>query len=141
MAKKVQALVKLQIAAGKATPAPPVGTALGPQGVNIMDFCKNFNAKTAGQDGLIIPVVVTVFADRSYTFVLKTPPAPVLLKRAAAVAKGSAEPNKNKVGTVTKAQVEEIARTKLPDLNCESLEAAVRSISGTARSMGLDVVG
>ena len=141
MAKKVQALVKLQIAAGKATPAPPVGTALGPQGVNIMDFCKNFNAKTAGQDGLIIPVVVTVYADRSYTFVLKTPPAPVLLKRAANVPKGSAEPNKNKVGTVTKAQVEEIARLKLPDLNCESLEAAMRSVSGTARSMGLDVVG
>ena len=141
MAKKVQALVKLQIAAGKATPAPPVGTALGPQGVNIMDFCKNFNAKTAGQDGLIIPVVVTVFADRSYTFVLKTPPAPILLKRAANVPKGSAEPNKNKVGTVTKAQVEEIARIKLPDLNCESLEAAMRSVSGPARSMGLDVVG
>ena len=134
-------MVKLQIAAGKATPAPPVGTALGPQGVNIMDFCKNFNAKTAGQDGLIIPVVVTVYADRSYTFVLKTPPAPVLLKRAAAVPKGSAEPNKNKVGTVTKAQVEEIARIKLPDLNCESLEAAMRSVAGTARSMGLDVVG
>ena len=141
MAKKVQALVKLQIAAGKATPAPPVGTALGPQGVNIMDFCKNFNAKTAGQDGLIIPVVVTVFADRSYTFVLKTPPAPILLKRAANVPKGSAEPNKNKVGTVTKAQVEEIARIKLPDLNCESLEAAMRSVTGTARSMGLDVIG
>jgi large subunit ribosomal protein L11 len=141
MAKKVQALVKLQIAAGKATPAPPVGTALGPQGVNIMDFCKNFNAKTAGQEGLIIPVVVTVFADRSYTFVLKTPPAPILLKRAANVPKGSAEPNKNKVGTVTKAQVEEIARIKLPDLNCESLEAAMRSVAGTARSMGLDVVG
>ncbi len=141
MAKKVQALVKLQIAAGKATPAPPVGTALGPQGVSIMDFCKNFNAKTAGQDGLIIPVVVTVFADRSYTFVLKTPPAPILLKRAANVPKGSAEPNKNKVGTVTKAQVEEIARIKLPDLNCESLEAAMRSVAGTARSMGLDVVG
>ncbi|MCC6161939.1 MAG: 50S ribosomal protein L11 [Acidobacteria bacterium] len=140
MAKKVQALVKLQIAAGKATPAPPVGTALGPQGVNIMDFCKNFNAKTAGQDGLIIPVVVTVYADRSYTFVLKTPPAPVLLKRAAKVEKGSAEPNKNKVGTVTKAQVEEIARIKLPDLNCESVESAIRSVSGTARSMGLDVV-
>jgi large subunit ribosomal protein L11 len=133
-------MVKLQIAAGKATPAPPVGTALGPQGVNIMDFCKNFNAKTAGQDGLIIPVVVTVFADRSYTFVLKTPPAPVLLKRAANVPKGSAEPNKNKVGTVTKAQVEEIARLKLPDLNCESLDAAMRSVAGTARSMGLDVV-
>ena len=141
MAKKVQALVKLQIAAGKATPAPPVGTALGPQGVNIMDFCKNFNAKTAGQDGLIIPVVVTVYADRSYTFVLKTPPAPILLKRAAKVEKGSAEPNKNKVGTVTAAQVEEIARIKLPDLNCESLEAAMRSVAGTARSMGLDVVG
>lgn len=140
MAKKVQALVKLQIAAGKATPAPPVGTALGPQGVNIMDFCKNFNAKTAGQDGLIIPVVVTVYADRSYTFVLKTPPAPVLLKRAAKVDKGSAEPNKSKVGTVTKAQVEEIARLKLPDLNCESVEAAMRSVAGTARSMGLDVV-
>ena len=140
MAKKVQALVKLQIAAGKATPAPPVGTALGPQGVNIMDFCKNFNAKTAGQDGLIIPVVVTVFADRSYTFVLKTPPAPILLKRAANVPKGSAEPNKSKVGTVTKAQVEEIARIKLPDLNCESLEAAMRSVTGTARSMGLDLI-
>ena len=141
MAKKVQALVKLQIAAGKATPAPPVGTALGPQGVNIMDFCKNFNAKTAGQDGLIIPVVVTVFADRSYTFVLKTPPAPVLLKRAANVPKGSAEPNKNKVGTVTKAQVEEIARTKMPDLNAASLEAAIKTIEGTARSMGLEVQG
>ncbi len=140
MAKKVQALVKLQIAAGKATPAPPVGTALGPQGVNIMDFCKNFNAKTAGQDGLIIPVVVTVYADRSYTFVLKTPPAPVLLKRAAKVEKGSAEPNRSKVGTVTAAQVEEIARIKLPDLNCESIEAAMRSVAGTARSMGLDVV-
>ncbi len=140
MAKKVQALVKLQIAAGKATPAPPVGTALGPQGVNIMDFCKNFNAKTAGQDGLIIPVVVTVYADRSYTFVLKTPPAPVLLKRAAKVEKGSAEPNKNKIGTVTAAQVEEIARTKLPDLNTESLENAIRSVAGTARSMGIDVV-
>ncbi len=140
MAKKVQAMVKLQIAAGKATPAPPVGTALGPHGVNIMDFCKNFNAKTAGQDGLIIPAVVTVYADRSYTFVTKTPPAPVLLKRAAKVDKGSAEPNKSKVGTVTAAQVEEIARTKLPDLNCESLESAVRSVAGTARSMGLDVV-
>ena len=141
MAKKVTAQVKLQIAAGKATPAPPVGTALGPHGVNIMDFCKNFNAKTASQEGLIIPAVVTVYADRSYTFVTKTPPAPVLLKRAAKVDKGSAEPNKSKVGTVTAAQVEEIARTKLPDLNCESLEAAVRSVAGTARSMGLDVVG
>jgi large subunit ribosomal protein L11 len=141
MAKKVQAMVKLQIPAGKATPAPPVGTALGPHGVNIMDFCKNFNARTASQEGLIIPAVVTVYADRSYTFITKTPPAAVLLKRAANLAKGSGEPNKTKVGTVTAKQVEEIARTKLPDLNCESLEAAVRSVKGTARSMGLDVVG
>ena len=134
MAKKVQAQVKLQIAAGKATPAPPVGTALGPHGVNIMDFCKNFNAKTAGQEGLIIPVVVTIYADRSYTFITKTPPAPVLLKRAANIAKGSAEPNKAKVGTVTLKQVEEIARLKLPDLNTDSVESAIRSVSGTARS-------
>jgi large subunit ribosomal protein L11 len=141
MAKKVQAQVKLQIAAGKATPAPPVGTALGPQGVNIMDFCKNFNAKTAGQDGLIIPVVVTVYVDRSYSFITKTPPAPVLLKRAAKIAKGSAEPNKTKVGTVTRKDVEDIARLKLPDLNTDNIEAAIRSVSGTARSMGLDVVG
>ena len=125
MAKKVQAMVKLQIAAGKATPAPPVGTALGPQGVNIMDFCKNFNSRTAKDEGLIIPVVVTVYADRSYTFITKTP----------------AEPNKNKVGTVTAKQVEEIAKTKLPDLNAESLDAAVKTVRGTARSMGLDVVG
>ena len=140
MAKKVQAQVKLQIAAGKATPAPPVGTALGPHGVNIMDFCKNFNAKTAAQDGLIIPVVVTIYADRSYSFITKTPPAAVLLKRSANIAKGSGEPNKTKVGTVTIQQVEEIARTKMPDLNCESLEAAVRTVAGTARSMGLDVI-
>jgi large subunit ribosomal protein L11 len=140
MAKKIQALVKLQIAAGKATPAPPVGTALGPHGVNIMDFCKNFNAKTAGQEGLIIPVVVTVYADRSYTFITKTPPAPVLLKRAANIAKGSGEPNKTKVGTVTEKQVEEIARIKLPDLNCESLDAAIKTVAGTARSMGLDII-
>ena len=136
MAKKVTAIVKLQIPAGKATPAPPVGTALGPHGVNIMDFCKNFNAKTAAQDGLIIPAVVTVFSDRSFTFITKTPPAPVLLKRAANIAKGSGEPNK----TVTKKQVEEIAKLKLPDLNTESLESAVKSIAGTARSMGLDVI-
>lgn len=140
MAKKVQAVVKLQIAAGKATPAPPVGTALGPHGVNIMDFCKNFNAKTAAQDGLIIPVLVTVYADRSYSFVLKTPPAAVLLKRAANVAKGSAEPNKNKVGTVTTKQVEEIAKLKMPDLNCGDLAAAVKTVAGTARSMGLDLI-
>jgi large subunit ribosomal protein L11 len=141
MAKKIQAMVKLQIAAGKATPAPPVGTALGPHGVNIMDFCKNFNARTASQEGLIIPVVVTVFADRTYSFITKTPPAAVLLKRAANIAKGSAEPNKTKVGTVTARQVEDIARLKMPDLNCESLESAVRTVAGTARSMGLDVIG
>ncbi len=141
MAKKVTAQVKLQIAAGKATPAPPVGTALGPHGVNIMDFCKNFNAKTAAQDGLIIPAVVTIYSDRSYTFITKTPPAPILLKRAANIAKGSGVPNKNKVGTVTAAQVEEIAKIKLPDLNTESLDSAIRSVAGTARSMGLDVIG
>jgi large subunit ribosomal protein L11 len=140
MAKKVQAVVKLQIPAGKATPAPPVGTALGPHGLNIMDFCKNFNAKTASQEGLIIPVVVTVYADRSYSFITKTPPAAVLLKRAANIAKGSGEPNKAKVGTVTAKQVEEIARTKLPDLNCDSLEAAIKTVAGTARSMGLDII-
>ena len=138
--KKVQAVVKLQIAAGKATPAPPVGTALGPHGLNIMDFCKNFNAKTASQEGLIIPVVVTVYADRSYSFITKTPPAAILLKRAANIAKGSAEPNKSKVGTVTAKQVEDIAKIKLPDLNCDSLESAVRTVAGTARSMGLDVI-
>ena len=140
MAKKVQAQVKLQIAAGKATPAPPVGTALGPHGVNIMEFCKAFNAKTAAQDGLIIPAVVTIYADRSFTFVTKTPPASILLKRAASLAKGSAEPNKSKVGTVTAKQVEEIAKTKLPDLNTDTLDAAMRSVRGTARSMGIDVV-
>ena len=141
MAKKVQGFVKLQIPAGKATPAPPVGTALGPHGVNIMDFVKAFNARTAKDDGLIIPVVVTIYSDRSYTFITKTPPAAVLLKRSANIAKGSAEPNKNKVGTVTAKQVEEIARLKMPDLNTDSLESAIKTVSGTARSMGLDVVG
>ena len=141
MAKKIQAQVKLQIAAGKATPAPPVGTALGPHGVNIMDFCKNFNAKTAAQDGLIIPAVVTIYSDRSYSFILKTPPAAVLLKRAANIAKGSGVPNKNKVGTITAKQVEEIAKIKMPDLNTDTLASAVRSVAGTARSMGLDVIG
>jgi large subunit ribosomal protein L11 len=141
MAKKVQALVKLQIPAGKATPAPPVGTALGPHGVNIMDFCKAFNARTAKEEGLIIPVVVTVYSDRSYSFITKTPPASVLLKRAANLAKGSAEPNKNKVGTVTTKQVEEIARLKMPDLNAASVDAAIKTVAGTARSMGIDVVG
>tara|TARA_B100001123_G_scaffold226234_1_gene254589 strand:- start:2164 stop:2589 length:426 start_codon:yes stop_codon:yes gene_type:complete len=139
MAKKVIGQVKLQIAAGKATPAPPVGTALGPHGVNIMDFCKAFNAKTAGQDGLIIPAVVTVYQDRSYSFITKTPPAAVLLKRAANIAKGSGEPNRTKVGTVTRQQVEEIAKTKMPDLNADSIEMAAHIVKGTARSMGIDV--
>ena len=138
--KKVVGQIKLQIPAGKATPAPPVGPALGQAGVNIMDFCKAFNAKTAKDEGLIIPVVITVYADRSYTFITKTPPAPVLLKRAANIAKGSAEPNKNKVGTVTAKQVQEIAKLKLPDLNTESIDSAMRSVRGTARSMGLDVI-
>ena len=140
MAKKIIGYVKLQIPAGKATPAPPVGPALGQHGVNIMDFCKAFNAKTAKEEGLIIPAVVTVYSDRSYTFITKTPPASVLLKRAANLAKGSAEPNKNKVGTVTHKQVEEIAKLKMPDLNAASLEAAVQTVKGTARSMGLEVV-
>ena len=139
--KKITAQIKLQIPGGKATPAPPVGPALGQAGVNIMDFCKNFNARTAKDDGLIIPVVITVYADRSYTFITKTPPASVLLKKAANLAKGSAVPNKNKVGQVTAKQVEEIAKLKMPDLNTDSIESAVRTVSGTARSMGLDVVG
>ncbi len=141
MAKKVVANIKLQVQAGKATPTPPVGSALGPHGLNIMDFCKAFNAKTAKQEGLIIPVVVTVYSDRTYSFVTKTPPAAVLLKRAANIAKGSAEPNKSKVGTVSMKQVREIAQAKLPDLNAADLEGAVRIILGTARSMGLEVVG
>ncbi len=141
MAKKIVANVKLQVAAGKATPAPPVGSALGPHGLNIMDFCKAFNAKTAKQEGLIIPVVVTVYSDRTYSFVTKTPPAAVLLKKAANIAKGSAEPNKTKVGKVTMKQVREIAQTKMPDLNAASLDAAVNIILGTARSMGMEVEG
>ena len=141
MAKKVQAMVKLQIPAGKATPAPPVGTALGPHGVNIMDFVKAFNAKTAKDDGLIIPAVVTIYSDRSYTFITKTPPASVLLKKAANLAKGSAVPNKNKVGQVTAKQVEEIARLKMPDLNTKDPEAAARILAGTARQMGLEIEG
>ena len=142
MAKKVTAMVKLQIPAGKATPAPLVGPALGQHGVNIMDFCKAFNAKTSAKDqeGLIIPVVITVYSDRSFTFVTKTPPASVLLKRAAGIAKGSGEPNKNKVGKVTEKQVEEIAKLKLPDLNASNLAAAVLTVKGTARSMGIEVV-
>jgi large subunit ribosomal protein L11 len=141
MAKKIIANVKLQVAAGKATPAPPVGSALGPHGINIMDFCKAFNAKTAKQEGLIIPVVVTVYSDRTYSFITKTPPAAILLKKAANIAKGSAEPNKTKVGKVTMKQVREIAQTKMPDLNASDLEAAVRIILGTARSMGMEVEG
>jgi large subunit ribosomal protein L11 len=141
MAKKVVGQIKLQIPAGAATPAPPVGPALGQAGVNIMDFVKNFNARTAAQTGLIIPVVITVFSDRSYTFITKTPPAAILLRRAAGVEKGSGEPNKKKVGKVTAAQVEEIAKTKMPDLNAASLEAAIRIIEGTARSMGLEIQG
>ncbi len=142
MAKKVIAYVKLHIPAGKATPAPPVGPALGQQGVNIMDFCKAFNAKTAkAGDGMIIPVVITVYQDRSYTFITKTPPASVLLKKAAGLAKGSGAPNKDKVGKVTMAQVEEIARTKMPDLNAEDIDAAKRTIMGTARSMGIEIGG
>jgi large subunit ribosomal protein L11 len=141
MAKKIIANIKLQVSAGKATPAPPVGSALGPHGLNIMDFCKAFNAKTAKQEGLIIPVVVTVYSDRTYSFVTKTPPAAVLLKKAANIAKGSGEPNKTKVGKVTLKQVREIAQAKMPDLNASSPEAAVNIILGTARSMGLEVEG
>ena len=141
MAKKVAGLIKLQIPAGKATPAPPVGPALGQHQVNIMDFCKAFNARTAKQEGLIIPVVITVYQDRSYSFITKTPPAAVLLKRAAGIAKGSGEPNRNKVGTVTDKQVEEIAKTKMPDLNAADIDAAKKIIAGTARSMGLTVEG
>ena len=140
MAKKVVAIVKLQCPAGAANPSPPVGPALGQHGVNIMEFCKAFNARTQDKQGLIIPAVITIYADRTFTFELKTPPAAVLLKRAAKIEKGSGEPNRNKVGTVTRAQVREIAQQKLPDLNANDLEAASKIIAGTARSMGLDVV-
>ena len=138
--KKVVAEVKLQIPAGQANPSPPVGPALGQRGVNIMEFCKAFNAQTQTQAGMIIPVIITVYADRSFTFVTKTPPAAVLLKRAAGIEKGSGEPNKKKVGKVTRAQVREIAQIKMPDLTAESIEAAMRTVEGAARSMGLDVV-
>jgi large subunit ribosomal protein L11 len=141
MAKKVVAQIKLQIPAAAATPAPPVGTALGPAGVNLMDFCKTFNSRTESQRGLIIPVVVTVYADRSYTFITKTPPASILLIKAAGIEKGSGVPNRDKVGKVTRQQVEEIARQKMPDLNAASLEAAIRTVEGTARSMGIEVQG
>ena len=140
MAKKVTAVVKLQLPAGKATPGPPVGSSLGPHGINIPGFTKEFNAKTQGQEGLIIPVVITIYQDRSFTFVLKTPPAPVLIKTACNIESGSARPQADKVAKITKAQVEEIAKTKMPDLNAASLEAACSMIAGTARSMGVVVV-
>jgi large subunit ribosomal protein L11 len=140
VAKKVIAEIKLQIPAGQANPSPPVGPALGQRGVNIMEFCKAFNAQTQSQAGLIIPVIITVYADRSFTFITKTPPASVLLKRAAGIEKGSAEPQKNKVGKVTKAQVQEIAQLKLQDLTAKDLAAAMRTVEGTARSMGIEVV-
>jgi large subunit ribosomal protein L11 len=139
MAKKVVTQVKLQISAGQANPSPPVGPALGQHGVNIMEFCKQFNARTADKSGLVIPVIITIFSDRSFTFILKTPPASVLLTKAAGVEKGSGEPNRNKVGKVTKEQVRKIAETKMVDLNANDLEAAMRMVEGTARSMGIEV--
>ena len=140
MAKKVTAIVKLQLPAGKATPGPPVGSTLGPHGINIPGFTKEFNAKTQDQVGLIIPVVMTIYQDRSFTFILKTPPAPVLIKKACKIESASAKPNKDKVAKITKAQVEEIAKLKMPDLNANTLEAAMSMIAGTARSMGVEVV-
>lgn len=140
MAKKVVAVVKIQLPAGKATPAPPVGTALGPHGVNIMGFCKEFNERTAKQAGLIIPVVITIYADRSFTFITKTPPAAVLLKKAAGIESGSPQPNKQKVAKVSKDKIREIAELKMKDLNASDIEAAMRMIAGTARSMGIEIV-
>ena len=139
MAKKVAGFVKLQIPAGKANPAPPVGTALGPQGINIMAFCKEFNARTQGQD-TILPVEITIFTDKSFTFILKTPPAAILVKKAIGIEKGSGQPNRNKVGKITKAQVRAIAGIKMPDLNTESIESAMAMVAGAARSMGVEVV-
>jgi len=141
MAKKITGYIKLQVPAGKANPAPPIGPALGQHGVNIMEFCKAFNAKTANLGDIKIPVVITVYADRSFTFITKTPPAGDLLKKAAGIEKGSAKPNKEKVGRITRKQLEEIASTKLPDLNCTTLEAAIRTIEGQARNMGIEIVG
>ena len=141
MAKKVMTQIKLQVEAGKANPSPPIGPALGQHGVNIMDFCKAFNAKTANDEGLIIPVVITVYQDRSFTFITKTPPASVLLKKAAQIAKGAGDPKRDRVGTVTQRQVEEIAKMKMIDLNANNLEAACQIIKGTARSMGIEVEG
>ena len=140
MAKKVIGMIKLQVPAGKANPAPPIGTALGPQGVNIMEFCKQFNAKTANAGDIKIPVVITVYADRSFTFITKTPPAADLLKKAVKIEKGSGKPNREKIGTVTSEQIEEIARLKMPDLNTTNLESAIRTIEGTAKSLGLEIV-
>ena len=140
MAKKVTGFVKLQIPAGQATPAPPVGTALGPQGINIMAFVKEFNARTQSQMGMILPVEVTIYSDKSFTFILKTPPAAVLLKKEAGLEKGSGQPNRNKVGKVTRAQVRKIAEIKMPDLNCDTIESAMAMVAGAARSMGLEVV-
>jgi large subunit ribosomal protein L11 len=140
MAKKAVGFVKLQIPAGQATPAPPVGTALGPQGINIMAFVKEFNSRTGSQAGLILPVEVTIFSDKSFTFILKTPPAAVLLKKEAGIEKGSGQPNRNKVGKVTKAQVRKIAEIKMPDLNCDTIESAMAMVAGAARSMGLEVI-
>ncbi len=139
MAKKVVANIKLQVPAGQANPSPPIGPALGQHGVNIMEFCKTFNARTQGQEGMIIPVVITVYADRSFTFITKTPPASILLKKTAQIAKGSAEPNRNKVAKLSKAQVIDIAKLKMPDLNARDLDAAVATIEGTARSMGIEI--
>ncbi len=141
MAKKITDYIKLQVPAGKANPAPPIGTALGPKGVNIMEFCKQFNAKTANLGDIKIPVVITVYADRSFTFITKTPPAADLLKKALKLEKGSGKPNREKIGSVTRAQIEEIARTKMPDLNTTNLEAAMRTIEGTAKSLGLEIKG
>lgn len=138
MAKKVTGFVKLQIAAGKANPAPPVGTALGPQGINIMAFCKEFNARTQGQD-TILPVEITIYADKSFTFILKTPPAAVLIKKELGLDKGSGQPNRNKVGAISKAQIKKIAELKMPDLNCDSIESAMAMVAGAARSMGVEV--
>jgi large subunit ribosomal protein L11 len=139
MAKKVTGFVKLQIPAGRANPAPPVGTALGPQGINIMAFCKEFNSRTQSQDGLILPVEITIFADKSFTFILKTPPAAVLIKKELGLEKGSGQPNRVKVGTLTKAQVRKIAEVKMPDLNCDTVESAMAMVAGAARSMGVEV--
>ena len=139
MAKKVIGFVKLQIPAGRANPAPPVGTALGPQGINIMAFCKEFNSRTSAQDGLILPVEITIFSDKSFTFILKTPPAAILIKKELGLEKGSAQPNRDKVGALTKAQVRKIAEIKMPDLNCDTIESAMAMVAGAARSMGVEV--